>query len=83
MLAAGAMLPPRARAQIRHDRSVPDSVTLIPGARNGAGWLGRWLLGANYRDLWTQPIRVERLDLARFAGGLTPACQMGGSQTAA
>lgn len=69
-------------AQVEPGRVTGDTAALIPGPHYRAGWLHRWLLGANYRDLWTQPIRVERLDLTRFAGGLTPECRGGGLQTA-
>ncbi|MGH7614200.1 MAG: hypothetical protein ACREMW_09220 [Gemmatimonadales bacterium] len=51
-----------------------DSSQLVPGAHCHAGWLHRRLLGAHYRDLWTQPVRVEVLDVERPAGGLTPLC---------
>ncbi len=51
---------------------VSDSATVVAGPRYGAGWLHRWLLGSNYRDLWTTPMRIEVLDLDTFAGGLHP-----------
>jgi len=54
---------------------------VVPGARYGAGWLHRFLLGDHYRHLWTTPIEVERLDLHGFAGGLTPMEKGGGQQT--
>ncbi len=69
-------------AQVRPGSTGADSVELVLGPRYRAGWLQRWLLGANHRDLWTQPIRVERLDLVRFAGGLTPECRGDGFQMA-
>ncbi|HEX9054259.1 MAG TPA: hypothetical protein VF830_05090 [Gemmatimonadales bacterium] len=56
-------------------------VTVIPGAHYRAGGLHRALFGAHYRDLWTTPIRVEVLDLATYAGGLTPTRRGGGKQT--
>ncbi|MEJ2503305.1 MAG: hypothetical protein P8177_08320, partial [Gemmatimonadota bacterium] len=40
------------------------------------------LLGHGYRDAWTARVEVPVLDLRRFAGGLTPLDQGGGSQTA-
>jgi hypothetical protein len=58
-----------------------DTVVVVPGARYRAGLLHRFLLGSGYRRLWTAPIRVERLDLSRFAGGLTPLALGGGRQT--
>ena len=58
-----------------------DSVTVVAGAEYGAGPMKRWLLGREYRDLWTAPVRVEVLDLGTFAGGLTPTETGGGNQT--
>ncbi len=63
------------------ERSRPESVTVTPGAAYAAGGLHRFLFGDHYRDLWTTPIRVEVLDLQRFAGGLTPVKRGGGKQT--
>lgn len=57
------------------------SVEVAPDPTLGAGWLKRWFLGPHYRYLWTLPIRVEVLDLGRFAGGLTPIKLGGGRQT--
>ncbi len=54
---------------------------VVAGARYRAGWLHRFFLGDHYRDLWATPIEVERLDLARYAGGLTPTEKGGGQQT--
>jgi hypothetical protein len=64
-------------AQTRPDGVTPDSVTVVAdSAFAREGW-GRWLLGDTYRELWTAPVRVEVLDLGRFAGGLTPL-ELGG-----
>jgi hypothetical protein len=57
-----------------------DTVTVVAG-RYGAGGLHRALFGSRYRELWTTPIRVPVLDLAREAGGLTPEQVGGGRQT--
>ncbi len=59
----------------------PESVTVVPGPQYHASGIRRWLAGARYRDLWTTPIRVTVLDLARYGGGLTPLRRGGGSQT--
>ncbi len=62
----------------------PDStaaVTVAAGAEYEAGGLHRFFFGAHYRDLWTTPLRVEMLNLDRFAGGLTPLKRGGGFQT--
>ena len=62
-------------------RSRAESVTVTPGASYAAGGLHRFFFGDHYRDLWTTPIRVQVLDLQRFAGGLTPVKRGGGKQT--
>lgn len=62
-------------------QTAPDSVTVTPGARYEAGALHRWLLGSGNRHLWTTALRVPVLDLATWAGGLTPTERGGGMQT--
>src|SRR3954467_728066 len=57
-----------------------DSVTVVPGAIYGAGGFHRFILGDNYRDEWTTPIKVPVLDLKSFHGGLTPEKEGGGMQ---
>ncbi|HEY0016707.1 MAG TPA: BamA/TamA family outer membrane protein [Longimicrobium sp.] len=64
LVLAHAALATAARAQ--------DSVTVVAGPEYRAGPLQQFLWGANYRDLWTRPVRVEVLDPDTFAGGLTP-----------
>jgi hypothetical protein len=82
LLAALAPRPGRAQEQAR---SVPDrgadSVTVVAGAGYGAGGLHRWLLGSEYRDLWTTPIRVPVFYPSLTAGGLKPDKEGGGRQT--
>lgn len=51
------------------------------GPEYEAGGLYRFLFGAGYRELWTRPIQVPVLDLATYAGGLTPISRTGGQQT--
>lgn len=46
-----------------------------------ASSIHKWLLGKNYRDLWSTPIEVEVLDLQKYAGGLEPVMRVGGMQT--
>lgn len=58
-----------------------DSVTIIAGPGYRAGNLKESLLGRDYRDLWTTPIRVAVLDLDTYAGGLTPQQRGSGLQT--
>ena len=58
-----------------------DSVNVVIGARYGAGTLQRAFLGSHYRDAWTSEVRLPVLNLATFAGGLTPERIGGGQQT--
>jgi hypothetical protein len=53
---------------------------LVAGEIYEAGGFHRWLLGDNYRDAWTAPIKVPVLDLKTFHGGLTPTKIGGGMQ---
>ncbi len=86
MLACVAMLgtPDAARPA---GAGAPDSVaaprirTVVAGAHYQAGGLHRFLLGDDYRRLWTTPIDVPELDLRAFAGGLRPVMRVGGQQT--
>lgn len=41
----------------------------------------RVLLGPDYREVWTTPVDIPVIDLARTAGGLTPVRRGGGAQT--
>jgi hypothetical protein len=80
-LLALAGLAPAARAQAPAPGA--DSVRVVPGPRYRAGPVQRFLLGSDYRDLWTTPIVVEVLDLGTFAGGLEPVETGGDRQTRA
>ena len=81
-LIAGLMaVAPPVAAQSADSLRPGGFVTIVPGAHYRAGGLHRALFGAHYRDLWTTPIRVEVLDLATFAGGLTVTRRGGGKQT--
>jgi hypothetical protein len=51
------------------------------GAHYRAGAVHRFVLGRDYRDLWTLPAQVDILDLATFAGGLTPVRRVGAGQS--
>ncbi len=79
--AAGA----QERAQRESNGALPapgtDSVVIRASTRYGANPFHRMLLGDNYRDLWAQPIKVPVLDLAKYAGGLTPLEEGGNAQT--
>ncbi|MGQ0639877.1 MAG: BamA/TamA family outer membrane protein, partial [Gemmatimonadaceae bacterium] len=75
--------PAVVNAQSRRDstRAAPATVTVTPGPRYRAGWLHRFILGTDYRPLWTTPIEVELLDLGKVAGGLQPTQRGGSAQT--
>lgn len=57
------------------------SVITPASVRYRASGIRRFFLGDGYRDLWAAPVRVEVLNLERFAGGLTPLRRGGGRQT--
>ncbi len=59
------------------------TLRLAAGPEYEAGSLYRFLFGAGYRELWTRPFQVPVLDLATYAGGLTPVSRTGGQQTRA
>lgn len=73
--------PVPVRAQHADPPPTPARVRLAAGERYRAGWLHRLLLGAHYRDLWATPLSVDVLDLATYAGGLTPTACAGRRQT--
>jgi len=58
-----------------------DSAVVVPGEIFKAGHFHEWLLGKNYRDEWTTPIKVPVLNLRTFHGGLKPGKKGGGAQT--
>jgi hypothetical protein len=55
--------------------------TVAAGEHYRANTLHRFLLGDDYRDLWTTPVETPVLDLGSFAGGLRPVRRVGGQQT--
>jgi hypothetical protein len=59
----------------------PDSAQVVAGATFAANGFHRSMLGDNYRDLWTTPVRLPVLHLDKFAGGLTALRVGGGKQT--
>ncbi|MBL8989652.1 MAG: hypothetical protein JNJ80_25500, partial [Gemmatimonadetes bacterium] len=58
-----------------------DTVTVVPGPGYAKGGVYRFFFGTRYRQLWTSPVRVPRLDLATYGGGLRPLKRGGGQQT--
>lgn len=79
LAAAGAalLLPSAAQGQSDSARWA----LVAPSPQYDAGAIWRFFFGAEYRDLWTTPTKVEILNLQTFAGGLTPVRQGGGQQT--
>lgn len=60
-----------------------DTRLVVAGERFRASGFHRFLFGDNYRDLWTRPVELPVLDLAAYAGGLTPVRKLGHGQTQA
>jgi len=80
-LVAASLLPLPSNLVAQSDASA-QTATVVAGEQYASPPGGqRWLLGADYRDLWTTPIEVEVLDLQTFAGGLKPVMRVGGMQT--
>jgi hypothetical protein len=76
-----ATMPPIFGRQNDDRRDSSQTVTLAAGPEYEAGSLHRFFFGSHYRDLWATPLKVEVLDLNRFAGGLTPLRRGGRRQT--
>src|SRR5262245_44723912 len=51
------------------------------GKHYGAGWFHSFLLGSEYREVWTTPITVPVLDMATYAGGVRAVSRTGGQQS--
>jgi hypothetical protein len=62
-------------------QSRDSSQVVTPGTRYAMSGFGRIFWGDHYRDAWTTPIEVRRLNLRAFAGGLVPIKRGGGRQT--
>ncbi|HEX6790797.1 MAG TPA: BamA/TamA family outer membrane protein [Candidatus Krumholzibacteria bacterium] len=80
-LASLALAPRPARAQDDATAAEPTVRTMAAGTHYRAGSVHRFLLGDDYRDLWTTPVDAPVLDLRAFAGGLRPVRRVGGQQT--
>ena len=57
-----------------------DTVIVVAGPMYQAGSVHRTLLGSNWRDEWTTPIKVPVLNLQTTHGGLKPTKEGGGFQ---
>jgi hypothetical protein len=55
---------------------------VVVGPGYAKGGIHRFWFGDGYRHLWTTPVELEVLDLAREAGGLEVVRRVGGLQTA-
>jgi hypothetical protein len=58
-----------------------DSIELVVNPGYQVNPVAEFILGTQYRDLWTQPIKVEVLDLEAFEGGVRPTREGGGQET--
>lgn len=56
-------------------------IELLPGEQYKSGWFHELVFGKHWREAWTTPIKVEILNLEKFAGGLKPLKKGGGFQT--
>jgi len=73
--------PTSAQVKTRVVRRIgDDTVVVIAGESFRAGSLHRTILGDNWRDEWTTPIKVPVLNLATVHGGLKPTKEGGGFQ---
>jgi hypothetical protein len=55
--------------------------TVVAGPQYKASGSHEFILGHDYRNLWTTPITVEVLDMQKEAEGLTAGFRVGGHQT--
>src|SRR5690606_16551390 len=61
--------------------ALPDSVTVAANPDMEGSFFKHLMFGKNYREEWTQPIKVRVLDISKDKGGLTPIKKGGGKQT--
>jgi len=55
----------------------PETTLQAAGKQYGAGWFHRFLMGSEYREVWTTPITVPVLDMDTFAGGVRAVSRTG------
>jgi len=79
--AIGMSYPLDAQAQMPARINSRDTVSVVAGPAFEASGFKLSMLGENYREEWTTPIRVPVLDLRSFAGGIAPFKLGGGKQT--
>ncbi len=66
---------------ISFSQALPDSITITPAPQYATDNLHNLVFGEHWRSLWAIPVKVEILDLGKFAGGITPIKRGGGQQT--
>lgn len=79
-LAAALVTAAISSAGAQNSQGSAGDTVVVAGEIYKAGSFHRALLGNNYRDEWTTPIKVPVLDLRTFHGGLTPTKEGGGKQ---
>jgi hypothetical protein len=62
-------------------RPLPETVMMAGNPKLKGTGMKRFLIGKNYREEWTEPLKVPVLDLGKEMGGLKPERQGGGKQT--
>ena len=82
-LIALAVLASRLAAQADSADTSASAQTVVQaaGSHYKASGLHRFILGTDYRDLWTVPTTVEVLDLGSAKGGLVALGRTGGQQS--
>ncbi|MCA0397152.1 MAG: BamA/TamA family outer membrane protein [Bacteroidetes bacterium] len=72
---------PVAETMVVPETNFPDSITVVAAPYYKAGPFKKWLLGSNYRQEWTAPVRLPVMDIRKEQGGLTPTQRGGGMQS--
>jgi hypothetical protein len=79
-----ALAPIDSAHVVKKEFTVPefkDSITVAAASYYKANNFKKWLLGANYREEWTQPLKVKVIDIGKEKGGLKVTKKGGGMQT--
>ena len=69
------------KPKIYERKNFADSVTAVANPIYKANSFKKWLLGKNYRQEWTTPIRVKVFNISKEKNGLKIVRQGGGMQT--
>jgi hypothetical protein len=69
------------KAETDNPAQFPDSMQVIPAPYYKAGGFKKWLLGSNYRDEWTTPLKARTFNIQKEKGGLVPVKRGGGFQS--